>query len=240
MSLPDYSYYVYAYLREDLSPYSIGKGKGKRLTSKTRCTPAPVEKSRIVIIIGGLTETRAFCLEIDLIRFYGRLDKGTGILRNMTDGGEGASGMIKTEETRRKLSRANSGKTLTVEQKQRISEVQRGKKRSPMPIEVREKISAVTKGRVVSEETREKLRIINIGKRHTEEAKEKISAAHTGRVVSEETRRKLSLANKGMKMPPETVRRVAALRKANRELKKAEELKNSTLVQGKTDEGPFR
>jgi len=53
------------------------------------------------------------------------------------------------------------------------------------------------KDRIVSEETRQKLRNINIGKRHSEETKRKLSAALKGRMISEETRQKLSLVNKG-------------------------------------------
>jgi hypothetical protein len=45
-----------------------------------------------------------------LIARYGRQDNGTGILRNMTDGGEGASGCNVSEATREKQSRRLAGK----------------------------------------------------------------------------------------------------------------------------------
>ena len=54
-------------------------------------------------------------------------------------------------------------------------------------------------GHITSEETKEKLRQANLGKKLSEEHKEKISKAGKGRIVSEETRKKLSLAHTGKK-----------------------------------------
>ena len=101
---PSLEYYVYAYLREDGSPYYIGKGKARRAWIKTKNHYPPKDRSRIIICESGLTEIGALAIERRLIRWYGRKDNGTGILRNMTDGGEGTSGFIFSEETRKKLS----------------------------------------------------------------------------------------------------------------------------------------
>jgi hypothetical protein len=98
-----YIYYVYQYLRENGTPYYIGKGKEKRMYSSCRTVPKPKDKSRIQIIAKGLSEGEAFVLESKLINHYGRIDLGSGILRNKTNGGEGSSGTIWKDESRKSV-----------------------------------------------------------------------------------------------------------------------------------------
>jgi hypothetical protein len=78
-------------LREDGTPYYIGKGINNR-AYKGDCKSVRVPpKNRILFLKTGLTEEEAFKHEIYIINILGRKDIGTGILRNLTDGGEGFS-----------------------------------------------------------------------------------------------------------------------------------------------------
>jgi hypothetical protein len=99
-------YYIYSYIREDGSPYYIGKGKGNRAwkhASRDR-VKTPADLNKITVLNEGLTEDEAFQMEIELIAKYGRKDLGTGILINATDGGDGASGRVLSEDSLEKIS----------------------------------------------------------------------------------------------------------------------------------------
>ena len=109
-------YYTYAYLREDGTPYYIGKGKNDRIYRKRigEVSP-PKNKSKIIFLKKNLTEKDAFRHEKYMIFIFGRKDLGTGILRNRTDGGDGHSNP--SLKTRKKISnslknRVFSDKTL--------------------------------------------------------------------------------------------------------------------------------
>ena len=172
-------YYTYAYLREDRTPYYIGKGKEDRIYSKQKNIKPPKDKSRILYLKQNLTEEEAFKHEIYMIDVFGRKDLGTGILHNRTDGGEGSSGCIPSEETKRKLSEVNKGRIVSEE--------------------TRKKISETSKGKTLSEEHKRKLSEANKGHAVSEETKRKLSEAHKGNTLSEEHKRKLSEVRKGRK-----------------------------------------
>ena len=184
-------FYTYAYLREDRTPYYIGKGKGYRIYSTRRRNNPPKDKSRIIFLKQNITEEEAFKHEIYMIAVFGRIDLGTGILHNRTNGGEGVSGAIISEETKRKQSEANKGKTFSEERKRKMSEARKG--------------NTNWLGKTHSEETKRKMseaskgNNYNLGKTHSEETRRKQSEAQKGKTPSEETRRILSEAIKGRK-----------------------------------------
>jgi hypothetical protein len=103
-------FYVYAYLRSDGSPYYIGQGSGIRFKTKGKGeVHPPTDLSKIVFIEQNLSLTGALAIERQLIKWYGRKDIGTGILRNKTDGGEGTAGLKWSDASREKLSNSTSG-----------------------------------------------------------------------------------------------------------------------------------
>jgi hypothetical protein len=88
-------FYTYLWLRDNLTPYYVGKGSGKRAWLSHKGHRPPNDLTRI-LILHQPSEQEAFNKETELIAQFGRKDLGTGCLRNMTDGGDGVSGHIKT------------------------------------------------------------------------------------------------------------------------------------------------
>jgi len=119
-------YYTYAYLREDGTPYYIGKGRRFRATLGHHRIPKP-PKNRILFLKKNLTEEEALRHEKYMIYVLGRKDIGTGILRNLTDGGElGPSGWVPSEETKQKIRKSKLNVRPTERTKKRIADSVRG------------------------------------------------------------------------------------------------------------------
>lgn len=92
-------YYLYAYIRskdtkiaKKGTPYYLGKGSTNRAWTGKHSVSIPKDRKYIIILESNLTEMGALALEVFYIRWYGRQDNNTGILRNLSDGGEGPSG----------------------------------------------------------------------------------------------------------------------------------------------------
>lgn len=114
------------------------------------------------------------------------------------------TGKIRSEEAKAKMSAAQTGKVLSEEHKAKISLSEKGRVFSE---ETKAKISASKVGHSVSEENRAKLLAANKGKKHSEEHKRKNSLAHIGHPVSEETKRKISIGNSVENCSEETRRK---------------------------------
>lgn len=157
-------YYIYFHinpLKNEI--FYVGKGCDSRAFSKNRKNNLwhnIVNKYGYIvdIIEDNLTEQEAFEREIFYIKKIGRRDIGLGPLVNMTDGGEGNSGLIFSEEHRRKMSETRKGrpshlkgKSLSEEHKLKLLEaVKKGKKtpeRKPLSEEHKRKLSEIQKGK---------------------------------------------------------------------------------------------
>lgn len=105
-------YYTYAYLRKNKTPYYIGKGRNRRAYQKHDYF-FPPSKDRIIFLKRNLTEEDAFKHEKYMIAVFGRIDLGTGILRNKTDGGDSPPIFRgHTEESKQKIRDSCKGRVL--------------------------------------------------------------------------------------------------------------------------------
>lgn len=112
-------YYVYRHLKKGTCiPFYIGLGGQKNHNrahtphGRSSFWKATADKYgyNVQILKDGLTLSEACELEELLIKTYGRRNLGTGPLVNLTDGGEGTSNIVVTEQTKSKWRESNKGK----------------------------------------------------------------------------------------------------------------------------------
>ncbi len=176
------------------------------------------------IPIDKLEEWEAFIFEKQIISEYGRIDKGTGCLANMTDGGEGVSGITKEESLRRgrAISKAKIGMIFTKEHKQALKAAWTDENRKRLirfqtnRERPEEELQRMRKNRrktcPVIQWVEKKYKIKKVRKIHkhkgiyqlSEEIKQKISIANLGKTRSEEIKQKMRVIwaenpNRGMK-----------------------------------------
>lgn len=147
-------FYTYAYLREDKTPYYIGKGVGNRMHSKTHSVSLP-PKDRRIILKQNMSEEDAFRHEVYMIAVIPNL-------RNQTAGGEGSSGRVCSDETRQKISHSNKGRVRTKQQRENM----RGKRNlSEEELKRRTDRLPSRKDSVLSDETKNKISASKKGKK---------------------------------------------------------------------------
>lgn len=199
------AHYAYIHCKPDGTPFYVGKGDEARIKKIPRKSNQwhnniVCKYGKENILVGTMecsSEGIAFELEVGLIKRLRAM--GTSLV-NMTNGGDGFSGYVlseeakekkrlaligrpRSEETKQKLRLANLGKKHTEESRRKMSEAQRKK---TVSAEVREKISKAHKGKKLSLETRRKIsevakgRKTFLGKTHSKEARLKISRNQGG------------------------------------------------------------
>lgn len=68
-----------------------------------------------------------------MIFIFGRKDLGTGILHNFSDGGEGACGVKRSEETRRKIAKSKVGEGNPMKREDVRRKASRARRGKPNP-----------------------------------------------------------------------------------------------------------
>jgi hypothetical protein len=179
-----HDYYVYIYFDpRSNQPFYVGKGRKKRMfdhlkeTAETTQNPHKfykIQKIReetgfdppITVVHSGLSNDNACKLEMELIEKYGRESNSTGILTNLTDGGDrGCPGYKHTEQDKRKMSEKWKG----------------------IPLKERKCYDAII-AHNKSEEGRRKNSEANKGKKLTDEDKRKKSLAAIGNTRTKGTK----------------------------------------------------
>jgi hypothetical protein len=127
-------HYIYFHKRaDDGVVFYVGIGIGRRAyreSNRSQFWKRIADKHGYTIEFPhkDLTQDEAKQLEIHYISAFGRIDKGTGTLCNMTDGGDGRTGYKCTEETKEKMRKASTGVKFTEERKRKIGEKSRERK----------------------------------------------------------------------------------------------------------------
>jgi hypothetical protein len=181
--------YVYRHIRLDKNePFYIGIGTDSKYQRAYSKQSRNIFWNRVVsktdyeveILLDNLTKDEAKIKEIEFIALYGKKIDKTGILTNISDGGDGNSGGKHTEEAKLKIGLSNKFKDYskfdrsymqTKEYKDKVSKINKGRK---MPDSMREKTSERMKNRIVSAKEKDRLRTLMLGKKMSDETKEKM------------------------------------------------------------------
>lgn len=184
--------YVYRHIRLDKNePFYIGIGSDidyKRAFSKHSRNKywnriVNVSEYEVEIIMDDLSKDEAKQKEIEFIALYGKKINKNGSLTNISDGGEGNAGGKHTEEAKRKIAEANKLKDY--------SNFDRSFTKTK---EYKEKISLINKGRKMPDSMRQKTSERMKNRIMTEDQKQKLRELRLGTKMSKETRLKMKQA----------------------------------------------
>ncbi len=226
--MKSHPYYTYFHTRNDTGAvFYIGKGKAWRanMTNRNKMWKAIAEKHGFSVHIASnwKTEKEAFDHEIFLIDCFRSLGAK---LANMTDGGDGWSGMRHTDEHKQLMREKMTGRVMSAETKRKMSASAKARKEREGNVFFSP--SATDEQRA---EWAKKSAESQVGKKLSEEHKAKISAAGLGRVsankgkiLSPDWRAKMSAAGKGRPKSEEQKAKIKAAHIARVARLKAEKL----------------
>lgn len=215
--------YVYRHIRLDKNePFYIGVGTkksnvnftslnteygrafDKRITRRNGLWAKIVNKTSYIveILMDDLLPQDAAVKEREFIKLYGRINNKTGVLANLSDGGEGNIGYVVSDETKEKIriklkgNKNGLGNIVSPESRKRASEQLKNNK--------------IALGHKHTEDHKEKNRQARLGKKHSEETKNKLKEKRKNRAVfrsgftlPQTTKDKISAALKGVKFSEE-------------------------------------
>lgn len=212
----------------DFEPFYIGKGFDDRfnvhlnMAIKTEKNSYKLNKIRaiikesldpmIVMVHKDLEETYALQLEISLISLIGRHDLKKGPLTNLTNGGDGISGYVFTEE---QLINFKNRPPMTEEGRKSISKSSKKTHTGvPKTDDHKEKLSKANTGKIPTAETRKKISDITkvkggfqtmdfsgennsfFGKKHSEESLKKMTDIKKGKKFDQDHKDRLKITAK--------------------------------------------
>jgi hypothetical protein len=190
-------FYTYAHSRaSDGRIFYIGKGCGSRahsISGRSEYWNRITKKHGLQVQILAWWEKESDAFEHEKLLIASFRDMGYELC-NRTDGGDGTSGLVRSEEWKKRaaewLRKANTGKKDPDHVRKKKSESAKGRPMSPEAIaktvafhtgrkrgpETLAKMSAALKGKglgkIVSQETRDKMSVLLTGKKRSEESKQ--------------------------------------------------------------------
>ena len=197
------TYFLYRHIRLDKNePFYIGIGKKpkKFISLKNEYKRAYQISKRsefwkkvylktdykVDILFEIDSKEEIFKKETEFIKLYGRKDLKTGSLVNLTDGGDGCINVIYTEERKKKVSLANTGKKRTQEEKEKMSKIRLNDKVAMEKLSILQKTpkskEVISK---ISESVKNYFNLPGVREKHSLAKKN----------ISQETRNKMALSN---------------------------------------------
>lgn len=226
--------YIYDELKFNYEPIYVGKGKKRRCKNHLSLRNSMENHfynklnkiindgfvPEIVIIRDDMIEEDAFNYEIEIIKKIGKIVDNTGTLTNLTNGGEGSSGRICSDDTKLKISKMNKGEKngmfnkLPVIKGKSYDDFFGAEKSKEIKIKIKENANPFWKDKNLTEEMKNKIsktlknRFENkelhpmYGKIMSTSSKKKISETlinyfkENPKIVSEDTKEKQSISAK--------------------------------------------